>query len=282
MEIRKVGVVGCGQMGGGIARVCAHSGYPVLVSELNDALLQKGLAAIASSLDRDEKKGRITSSEKSAVLSRIGGTTQIANLKDCDIIIEAVVENLDLKKQIFNDFDKMCPGDNILATNTSSLSVSEIAAATGRPERVLGIHFFNPVSSMKLLEIVRTKATGNAALETAREFGRSLGKTVVITQDTPGFIVNRLMVPQLLTAISILESGAASKEDIDTAMTLGLNHPIGPLALADLVGLDVLLNMADSIYKKLREPQYLAPPLLKNLVAAGRLGRKTGHGFYEY
>jgi len=282
MEIRKVGVVGCGQMGGGIARVCAHSGYPVLVSELNDALLKKGLAAVASSLDRDVKKEKITLPEKEAILTRIGGTTNIDDLEDCDIIIEASVEDLDLKKRIFRDMDKVCPRAMVLATNTSSLPVSEIAAATGRPDRVLGMHFFNPVPSMKLLELVKTVATSDATLKIAYAFGQSLGKTVVVTPDTPGFIVNRLLVPQILNAIRLVESGAVTKEDIDTAMTLGLNHPIGPLTLADLVGLDILLAMADSIHEKLGETQYLPPELLKNLVAAGRLGRKTGHGFYEY
>jgi 3-hydroxybutyryl-CoA dehydrogenase len=249
---------------------------------LNDALLKKGLAAIASSLDRDVKKEKITLPEKDAILSRIGSTTNIDDLEDCDIIIEASVEDLDLKKRIFRDMDKVCPRAMVLATNTSSLPVSEIAAATGRPDRVLGMHFFNPVPSMKLLELVKTVATSDATLKIAYAFGQSLGKTVVVTPDTPGFIVNRLLVPQILNAIRLVESGAVSKEDIDTAVTLGLNHPIGPLTLADLVGLDILLAMADSIHEKLGETQYLPPALLKNLVAAGRLGRKTGHGFYEY
>ena len=282
MEIKKVGVVGCGQMGGGIAQVCAQSGYMVLVSEINDDLLKKGLAAVKSSLDKGVQKERLTSRDRDTAIALVRGTTHIKDFADCDLIIEAAVEDLELKKKIFNEIDKVCPHHTIFATNTSCLPVSEIASVTGRKDRVLGMHFFNPVPAMKLLEIVRTEATGDATLETARKFGKSLGKTVVIARDTPGFIVNHLMVPQILNAIRMVESGAATKEDIDTGMTLGLNQPIGPLALADLIGLDTLLAMASGIHDKLKEAQYTPPPLLKNIVAAGHLGRKTGRGFYEY
>ncbi len=282
MEIRKVGVVGCGQMGGGIAQVCAQSGYAVLVSEANDELLQKGLAAIKSSLDRGVQKEKITPQDRDAALSRIRGTINVREFGDCDLVIEAALENLELKKKIFGEMDKVCPRHTILATNTSCLSVIDIAAATKRPDRVMGMHFFNPAPTMKLLEIVRTTATSEETFETGRQFGRSLGKTVVIAQDSPGFIVNRLMTPQILNAIRMVESGIATKEDIDTGMTLGLNYPMGPLALADLIGLDTLLSIANGIYDKLREAQYAPPPLLKNMVADGRLGRKTGMGFYEY
>jgi 3-hydroxybutyryl-CoA dehydrogenase len=282
MEIRKVGVVGCGQMGGGIAQVCAQSGYAVIVSEANDELLQKGLGAIKSSLDRSVQREEITQQDREAALARIRGTVNVREFGDCDLVIEAALENLELKKKIFGEMDKACPGHTILATNTSCLSVMDIAAATRRPDKVMGMHFFNPAPTMKLLEIVRTTATSEETLDTGRAFGRSLGKTIVMTQDSPGFIVNRLMTPQILNAIRMVESGIATKEDIDTGMTLGLNYPMGPLALADLIGLDTLLFIATGIYEKLREAQYAPPPLLKNMVADGRLGRKTGRGFYEY
>ncbi len=281
-EIRKVGVVGCGQMGGGITQVCAQSGYPVAVSEINDELLQRGLASIDASLTKSVQKEKITQQDKDTTMTRIKGTTDITDFGDCDLVIEAAVENLDLKKKIFGEMDKVCREHTILATNTSCLSITGMAKATKRPEKVLGMHFFNPVPVMKLLEIVRTAKTSEETLDTAKKFGQSLGKTIVIVQDSPGFIVNRLMAPQILNAIRMLESGIATKEDIDTGMTLGLNYPMGPLALADLVGLDTLLFIANGIYDEFREAQYAAPTLLKEMVADGRLGRKTGKGFYEY
>jgi 3-hydroxybutyryl-CoA dehydrogenase len=282
VEIRKVGIVGCGQMGGGIAQVCAQSGYTVLVSENNRELLQKGLGNIAASLDRSIKKQNMTPREKDPIIARISGTTNIGDFQDCDLAIEAVVEELETKKHIFSRLDKVCPPHSLLATNTSSLPVIEMAKATNRPAKVLGLHFFNPVPVLKLMEIIRAAATSEATLEAGKEFGKSLGKTVVVVQDSPGFIVNRLMTPQILNAIQMFESDIATKEDIDTAMTLGLNHPVGPFALADLIGLDTLLTIADSIYQKLGDKQYAAPELLKKLVSAGHLGCKTGHGFYEY
>jgi 3-hydroxybutyryl-CoA dehydrogenase len=282
MKILKVGVIGCGQMGGGIAQVCAQSGYNVLVSENNQELLQKGLANITVSLDRSVKKQGITLQEKDAVLGRITGTTNNEDFYDRDLVIEAIVEKLDLKKSVFSKLDKICLPHTLLATNTSSLTVEEIAAATKRPDKVLGLHFFNPVPVLKLMEIIKTSATSEATLEAGKEFGKSLGKTVVIVQDSPGFIVNRLMTPQILNAIRMVESGIATREDIDTAMTLGLSHPMGPLALADLIGLDTLLTIATSIHQKLGDNQYAVPELLEKLVAAGYLGRKTGRGFYEY
>jgi 3-hydroxybutyryl-CoA dehydrogenase len=282
MKIRKVGIIGCGQMGSGIAQVCAQSGYMTLISENSRELLQKGLAIITASLDGNVKKGRMTQQEKDATLARITGTIKTEDFGDCDLIIEAVVEELELKKHVFTRLDKTCPPYALLTTNTSCLPVTEIAAVTKRPEKVLGLHFFNPAPVMKLVELVRTGATSEATVETCQEFGKSLGKTVVVVQDSPGFIVNRLMTPQILNAIRIVESGIATREDIDTAMILGLNHPVGPLALADLIGLDTLLTIADSIYQKLGDIQYAAPELLKKLVSAGHLGRKTGRGFYEY
>ena len=278
----KIGVVGCGLMGGGITQVCAQSGYPVIVSEINDELLQKGLTAIDANLTRNVQKERITQQDKDATLARIKGTTDNRDFGDCDLVIEAAVENLDLKKKIFGEMDKICPEHAILATNTSCLSIIDMAKATGRPDKVLGLHFFNPAPVMKLMEVVRTSATSEETLELGKNFGQSLGKTIIIAQDTPGFIVNRLMTPQILNAIRMLESGAATKEDIDTGMTLGLNYPMGPLALADLVGLDTILFITDGIHDRFREDQYAAPSLLKEMVATGQLGRKTGKGFYDY
>ncbi|HEY82526.1 MAG TPA: 3-hydroxybutyryl-CoA dehydrogenase [Dehalococcoidia bacterium] len=282
MEVKQVGVVGCGQMGGGITQVCAQSGYQVIVSEVNEELLNRGLAQINASLTKAVEKGKITEQDKEATLSRIKGTTDIKDFSGCDLVIEAAIENLELKKRIFAELDKTCPKHAILATNTSCLSIIDMAMATSRPDKVLGVHFFNPAPVMKLLEIVKTIATSDETLEIARTFGQSLGKTPVIAQDAPGFIVNRLMVPQLLNAIRMVEAGVATKEDIDTAMTLGLNHPLGPLGLADLVGLDTLYFIAEAIYAEFKDPQFAPPTLLKKMVTAGWLGRKTGKGFYEY
>ena len=282
MEIRKVGVVGCGLMGAGIAQVCAQSGYQVVVSEINDELLNKGLASINTALTKSVDKGKLSQEDKDATLARIKGTTNTKDFADCDLMIEAVVENMDLKKKIFAELDKVCPKQAILGTNTSCLSIIEIAMATSRPEQVLGIHFFNPAPVMRLMEIVRTIATSDETFETGKNFGESLGKTVVAAQDAPGFIVNRLMIPFLLNAIRMLETGVATREDIDTGVNLGLNHPMGPLALADLIGIDTVYSIAHSIYEEFRDPQYAPPILMKRMLAAGWLGRKTGKGFYEY
>jgi len=282
MEIKQVGVVGCGQMGGGIAQVCAQAGYRVTVSEINEELLNKGLSAIKSSLTKSVEKGRITQQDKDSILARIKGTTNLKDFGNCDLVIEAASENLDLKKKIFAGLDKICPKSAILATNTSCLSIIEMAMATTRPDKVLGLHFFNPAPVMKLLEVVKTIATSQETLEAGRSFGQSLGKTVIVAQDAPGFVVNRLLVPQLLHAIRMLEAGVATKEDIDTGVTTGLNHPLGPLSVADLVGLDTLYFIANSIYDEFKDPQFAPPILLKNMVAAGWFGRKTGKGFYEY
>ena len=282
MEIKKVGVVGCGSMGAGITQLCAQSGYQVVVSEINDELLKKGLAFIDKTLARSVEKEKISQSDKDAIMGRIKGTTTTKDFADCDLVIEAAIENLDLKKKIFAELDGICPKHAILGTNTSCLSIIDMAVVTKRPDKVLGLHFFNPAPVMKLLEIVRTVATSEETLNTGKKFGESLGKTAVIAQDAPGFIVNRLMAPQILNAIRMLESGAVTKEDIDTGMTLGLNYPMGPLALADLVGLDTLLFIANGIHDKFRDAQYAAPTSLKQMVAEGRLGRKTGKGFYDY
>jgi len=282
MEIKRVGVVGCGLMGSGITQVCAQSGYQVVVSEVNDELLNKGLASISSFLTRNVKKGRVSQAEKEATLARIKGTTNTRDFSDCDLVIEAAIENMDVKKKIFAELDKICPKHAILATNTSCLSIIDMATATTRPEKVLGIHFFNPVPLMKLLEIVKTIATSDETLEIGQEFGKSIGKTTIIAPDTPGFIVNRLLLPFMLGAFCMLETGLATKEDIDAGVRLGLGHPMGPLALADLIGVDTILYIANAIYEELKDPLYAPPIILKKMVAIGWLGRKTGKGFYEY
>ena len=282
MKIEKVGVIGCGLMGSGITQVCAQSGYTVVVSEINDELLKKGIGSIDSLLARSVTKERITQQDKDTIMGRIHGTTSIDDMSDCNMVIEAATENLELKKKIFSNIDKICQKEAILATNTSCLSVTDMAGETERPDKVLGLHFFNPVPVMKLLEIINTAMTSEETYNTGRDFGQSLGKTIVTTKDSPGFIVNHLMVPQILNAIRLLEDGIATKEDIDTAMTLGLNDPMGPLVLADFIGLDTLLFIANGIYDKLPEEQYAAPALLKKMVADGLLGRKSGRGFYEY
>ncbi len=282
MEIKRVGVVGCGLMGSGITQVCAQSGYRVVVLEINNELLNKGLTSISSFLTRNVKKGRVSQAEKEATLARIKGTTNTKDFGDCDLVIEAIIENLDLKKKIFAELDKICPKHTILATNTSCLSIIDMAQETTRPEKVLGMHFFNPVPLMKLLEIVRTLATSDETLEVGKEFGKSIGKTTIIAPDTPGFIVNRLLMPFMNGAFRMLEAGLATKEDIDTGVRLGLGHPMGPLALADLIGMDTSLFIADAIYEELKDPLYAPPVILKKMVTAGWLGRKTGKGFYEY
>ena len=282
MEIKKVGVVGCGLMGSGITEVCARSGYEVVVREVNDELLQKGLDRIKASMSKGVSRGKLTQEEMDAALARIKGTTSMEDFADCDIVIEAVVENLEVKKQVFADLDRITPPHAILASNTSSLCITEMAAVTKRPEKVLGLHFFNPVPVMPLLEMVRTILTSDETMEIARKFGESLGKTIVVAKDAPGFIVNALLIPYLLDAVRMLESGYATKEDIDTAIKLGLNHPMGPLTLMDFIGLDTVLFIADAMYEELKDPRYAAPPLLRRMVIAGKLGRKTGEGFYKW
>ena len=282
MEIKTVSVVGCGTMGSGITQVCAQSGYQVVVSEINGELLNNGLVSINSVLTKSVDRGKISQQDKDIILSHIKGTTSTKDFYDCDLVIEAANEDMELKKKIFAELDKICPKHAILASNTSCLSITDMAVATNRPDKVLGLHFFNPAPVMKLLEIIKTTATSDETLKISQDFGTSLGKTIVIAQDTPGFIVNRLMVPFLLNAIRILEAGVATREDIDTATNLGLGHPMGPLTLADFIGLDIILAMADAMYQELKEPQYVPPVLLKKMVAAGWLGRKTGKGVYEY
>ena len=282
MEIKKVGIVGCGTMGNGIVIVCAQAGYQVVVSEINDEVLKKGLGTIDKIMTNNVNKERITQQSKDATMANIKGTTDMKDFADCDLVIEAAVENIDLKKKIFVELDKVCKEGAILGTNTSCLSIIDIAAVTKRPDRVLGLHFMNPVPLMKLIEIVRTIATSDETLEIGRKFGESVGKTVVIAKDSPGFIANYLEMPFLLNAMKMMDNGVATREDIDTTMKLGFNHPMGPLTLSDLIGLDTILFVVDAIYEDTKDPQYAAPPILRKMVTAGWHGRKTGKGFYDY
>ena len=282
MTIQTIGVVGCGLMGSGIVEVAARSGFDVIVSEANDDFLQAGLARIDKSLARAVKKGKLSEEDAAAIKARITGVVGLDAFKDVDLVIEAVSENMDLKRDIFRTLDEITRPDVILASNTSSISIAALAAATQRPDKVVGMHFFNPVPVMALLELVRGILTSDETLATARALGERMGKTPVVAKDSPGFIVNRLLIPFLLDAIRMYESGLATKEDIDTGVKLGLNHPMGPLTLADFVGLDTTLFVADVLYEEYGDPNFKAPPLLRQMVAAGLLGRKSGQGFYDW
>jgi len=282
MKIQTIGVIGCGLMGSGIVEVAARSGFDVIVSEANDDFLQAGLARIEKSLQRAVKKGKLSEDEKEAIKSRITGVVGLDAFADVDMSIEAVSENIELKRSIFQKLDEVTRPEVILASNTSSISIAALAAATSRPDKVVGMHFFNPVPVMSLLELVRGILTSDETLATAREIGEKMGKTPVVAKDSPGFIVNRLLIPFLLDAIRMYEAGLATKEDIDTGVKLGLNHPMGPLTLADFVGLDTTLFVADVLYEEYGDPNFKAPPLLRQMVAAGLLGRKSGQGFYDW
>ncbi len=282
MEIREVGVCGCGLMGSGIAEVASKAGMTVVVREINDDLLKKGLGRIDKSLSRAVEKGKLDEAGKKAVLDKITGTVKLEDFKDCDLVCEAIIENIDEKIRLYKDLDAIVKTDAVFASNTSSLSITEMGAATGRPDRFCGLHFFNPVPVMKLVEVIRTVATSEGTFEKAKAFGEKLGKVVVSCKDTPGFVVNRLLVPYLLDAIRALESGVATKEDIDTGMKLGCGHPMGPLELTDFVGLDTTYYIAEILFEEFKDHHYAAPPLLKTMVKAGYCGRKTGRGFYDY
>jgi 3-hydroxybutyryl-CoA dehydrogenase len=282
MSIRSVGVVGCGLMGSGIAQVCAEAGYQVLVREVNDDFLKKGLGKIESFLARGVEKGKVTAERKAEVLKRLTGTTDLARMADCDLVIEVVTENIETKRQVFQALDAACPPEAIFASNTSSLSITEMAATTSRPTRFVGLHFFNPVPLMKLVEVVRSPLTDPAVFEQATAFAKSLGKTPVRASDKTGFVVNRLLVPYLLDAIRALEEGVGSIVDIDEGMRLGCGHPMGPLTLLDFVGLDTTYFIANIMFEEFREKRFAPPPLLKRMVQAGLHGRKTGKGFYDY
>jgi 3-hydroxybutyryl-CoA dehydrogenase len=282
VDVHIVGVVGCGLMGSGIAEVSARSGYRVIVLEINEELLQSGLNRIRNSLSKAVARGKASQEEADQTLARIQGTLDLTDLAGCDLVVEAAIENMALKKEIFAELDGLLAPHAILASNTSSLCITEMASVTRRGDKVLGIHFFNPVPVMPLIEFVRTILTSDETMATAREFGASLDKTMVTAKDTPGFIVNRLLIPYLLQAVQVYEDGLATREDIDTAIKLGLAHPMGPLTLLDFVGLDTTLFIADAMYDEYKDPRYAAPPLLRRMVLAGHLGRKSGKGFYDY
>lgn len=282
MQIKKVGIIGCGLMGSGIAEQAARSGFEVVVREINDHALELGQQRVQRSMERGFKRGKMTEEEFVAARERLSFTTELEELADCDMVIEAATENMTIKKRIFTELDAILPAACLLATNTSSLSITEIASATNRPEKVLGIHFFNPVPVMPLLEYVRGFQTNEETMQVARAFGEALGKQTIESKDRPGFIVNRLLIPYLLDAINVLEEGVASKEDIDKGIKLGLAHPMGPLTLSDFVGLDTVLFIADAMYDEFKDKRYAAPPLLRRMVTAGYHGRKSGTGFYDY
>jgi 3-hydroxybutyryl-CoA dehydrogenase len=282
MDINKLGVVGCGQMGRGIAEVSARSGYQTTVSDISQEFVDKGLENISRSLTVSAKRGKISEEDKDSALGRLQGTVKIEDFADCDLVIEAAIENMDEKKNIFAKLDEICPPQAILATNTSCLSVVEMASATNRASQVVGMHFFNPVPVMKLVEVVRTIVSSDETVADAKAFAESLDKTVILAQDTPGFVVNRLLMPYLLEAIRMYENGVATKEDIDQGMMLGANHPMGPLTLLDYIGLDTVLFIAEAMYKELGNPLIAPPVIIKKMVAAGHLGRKSGRGFYNY
>ena len=281
-DIQKVGVCGCGLMGSGIAQVAATAGCDVVVLEADRAALDRGMAGIRRSLDKFVEKGAIDAPARDAILGRMRTTTDVADLKDRDLVIEAVVENMAVKKELFAALDKLLAPHAIICSNTSSLCVVEMAAATKRPKQVAGLHFFNPVPLMKLVEIVKTIVTDQATIDALFVFAKRLGKTPILAQDTPGFIVNRLLVPYLLYAIRMFESGLASREDIDEGMKLGCGHPMGPLTLLDFVGLDTTYYIAQIMFDEFKDPLMAPPPLLKRMVLAGQFGRKSGRGFYEY
>jgi 3-hydroxybutyryl-CoA dehydrogenase len=282
MTITTVGVVGCGLMGSGIVQVAAQAGFQVRFVEANEELVARGLARLRETLEGLVSRGKLEAKTRDATLGRIAGTPRLDDLKGCDLVVEAMTENQALKNETFARLDRICPPPAILASNTSSCNVTAMAAATGHPGRVLGLHFFNPVPLMRLVEVVRTLLSDDAAAQTAVEWVRAVGKTPVQAKDSTGFIVNRLLVPYLLDAIRVYESGLASLEDIDAAMKLGCGYPMGPFTLLDLVGLDTTMYVADVMFEEFREPRYAPPPLLKRMVMAGQLGRKTGQGFYRY
>ena len=281
-DIKKVGVIGCGLMGRGIAQVSAASGYETVVREVNDELLQAGLGAIGKQLNRAVEKGKLEAADCEATLGRLSGTVALEVLADCDIIIEAIVEDIEVKKDLFGALDRQCPDSTIFASNTSSLTVTEMGASTARPDRFVGLHFFNPVPIMKLVEVVRTGATSDATIDTAFAFARSLGKVPNACTDNSGFVVNRLLVPYMLDAIRGYEEGIGSIEDIDTGMKLGCGYPMGPFILGDFVGLDTLYYIAEIMFDEYREKRFAPPPLLKRMYLAGSHGRRVGRGFCGY
>jgi 3-hydroxybutyryl-CoA dehydrogenase len=282
MQIKTVGVLGCGLMGSGIAQVCAASGYKTIVREVEDSLLKKGLGRIDKFLAGGVEKGKLTAEDKDKTLANLSGTTKLDDLKDCDLVIEAIVENVDEKAKAYAILDGVVGEHAVFCSNTSSLCITELAAKTRRPDRFAGLHFFNPVPLMKLVEVIRGLTTSDETYQAVFAFAQSLGKDPITAPDKPGFIVNRLLVPYLLDAIRAHENGLGSIEDIDKGMKLGTGYPMGPFTLLDYVGLDTTYFIANIMFDEYREPAYAPPPLLKRMVLAGRLGRKSGQGFYKY
>ena len=282
MTIKTVGVLGCGLMGSGIAQVCAASGYKTMVREVGEVALQKGLGRVKKFLDDGVTKGKMAPEARDKTLANLSGTTSFDALKDCDLIIEAIVENLDEKRQTYSGLEKVVGAHTIFLSNTSSLCITELAASTQRPDKFGGLHFFNPVPIMKLVEVIRALTTSDETYQTVFAFAQSLGKEPITAPDRPGFIVNRLLVPYLLDAIRAYENGLGTLEDIDKGMKLGCGYPMGPFTLLDFVGLDTTYYIANIMFEEFREPAYAPPPLLKRMVLAGRMGKKSGRGFYSY
>ena len=284
MEIKKIGVIGAGAMGNGIAQVAAQIGCEVVMRDIEDKFVERGMNSIDKFLSKSVEKGKLDAKEKDAIIGRIKGTTDMSLVKDMDFVIEVVIEDLELKKSVFRELDELCRPEVVLASNTSSMSITEIAAVTKRPDKVCGMHFFNPVPLMRLVEVIRGYATSDETVNATTELARKMGKTTVeVKKDSPGFIVNRIMIPHMLEAIKIVEEGIASIEDVDTAVKNGLNYPMGPFELMDLTGIDVCYFVSEYFYKELnKESKWVSPNLLKTMIRAGKLGRKTGGGWYDY
>jgi 3-hydroxybutyryl-CoA dehydrogenase len=282
MEVKKIGVVGCGLMGSGIAEVCARSGYSTIALEVNQQFLDKGMNSIKASLEKAASKGKMSAQDKDATLARLKGTINAEDFKDVDLVLEAVIENMDEKKRIMSTMDKICPPHAILASNTSCLSILQMAMATKRPTQVIGMHFFQPVPVMAMVEIVKTIAVSKETVETAEKVSKSLGKQVVFAKDTPGFLVNRLGFPFMMNAIRMLDEGWTTVEEMDRAWMMATNSPMGPFTLMDFAGLDTMYSMACAMYDEFKDPVYAPPPLLKAMVTMGRYGKKNGWGFYKY